>query len=60
MAFGPITGGALLEHYWYGSIFLINVPLVLITLVLGQLLIPKIAAPQQRRFDTPGVRSTCH
>ena len=55
VAFGPITGGALLEHYWYGSIFLINVPLVLITLVLGQLLIPKIAAPQQRRFDTPGV-----
>jgi EmrB/QacA subfamily drug resistance transporter len=55
VAFGPITGGALLEHFWFGSIFLVNVPLVLITLVLGQLLIPKIAAPQQRRFDTPGV-----
>lgn len=55
VAFGPITGGALLEHFWFGSIFLVNVPLVLITLVLGQILIPKILAPERRRFDTPGV-----
>ena len=55
VAFGPITGGALLEHFWYGSIFLINVPLVLVTLVLGQVLIPRIPAPTQRRFDTRGV-----
>ena len=55
VAFGPITGGALLEHYWYGSIFLINIPLVLITLVLGQMLIPKIARPHLHRFDTRGV-----
>jgi EmrB/QacA subfamily drug resistance transporter len=55
VAFGPITGGALLEHYWYGSIFLINVPIVIITLVSGQLLIPKLAAERRRRFDTRGV-----
>ena len=42
VAFGPITGGALLEHFWYGSIFLVNVPIVIVTLIAGQLLIPKL------------------
>jgi EmrB/QacA subfamily drug resistance transporter len=55
VAFGPITGGALLEHFWYGSIFLVNVPIVLITLVAGQRLIPKLPPVTRRRFDTPGV-----
>ncbi len=31
VAFGPIIGGALLEHFWYGSIFLVNVPIVGVT-----------------------------
>jgi EmrB/QacA subfamily drug resistance transporter len=55
VAFGPITGGALLEHFWYGSIFLINVPIVIVTLISGQLLIPKLPAERRRRFDTRGV-----
>jgi EmrB/QacA subfamily drug resistance transporter len=55
VAFGPITGGALLEHYWYGSIFLINVPIVLITLVGGHFLIPKLPAEVKHRFDSRGV-----
>ncbi len=55
VAFGPITGGFLLEHFWYGSIFLINVPIVVITLVGSHLLIPKLAAERQTRFDTRGV-----
>ena len=55
VAFGPITGGALLEHFWYGSIFLVNVPIVIITLIGGHLLIPKLPAEMQHRFDTRGV-----
>jgi len=55
VAFGPITGGALLEHFWYGSIFLINVPIVIVTLIAGQLLIPRLAQPVAGRFDLRGV-----
>jgi DHA2 family multidrug resistance protein-like MFS transporter len=55
VAFGPIVGGALLQHYWYGSIFLVNVPIVIITLIGGQLLVPKLPAEAGRRFDLPGV-----
>jgi EmrB/QacA subfamily drug resistance transporter len=55
VAFGPITGGALLEHFWYGSIFLINVPIVIITLLGTVLLIPKLDPLEHHRFDTRGV-----
>lgn len=39
-AIGPVMGGALLEYFWWGSVFLINVPLVLLTLPLALKLIP--------------------
>jgi len=55
VAFGPITGGALLEHYWYGSVFLINIPLVAVTLLGGQLLIPNVSYQRPGSFDTRGV-----
>ena len=55
VAFGPITGGALLEHFWYGSIFLVNVPIVVVTLVGGHVLIPKLETEVRHRFDTRGV-----
>ena len=55
VAFGPITGGALLEHFWYGSIFLVNVPIVVVTLLGSHLLIPKLDAEKRHRFDTRGV-----
>ncbi len=55
VAFGPITGGALLEHFWYGSIFLVNVPIVIVTLVAGQLLIPSLPRIVAHRFDIRGV-----
>ena len=55
VAFGPIVGGALLEHFWYGSIFLVNVPIVIITLIAGQILIPRLPRLAAHRFDVRGV-----
>jgi len=55
VAFGPIVGGALLEHFWYGSIFLVNVPIVVVTVLIGQALIPRLPRIGGRRFDTRGV-----
>ncbi len=55
VAFGPLVGGALLEHFWYGSIFLVNVPIVVVTFVAGQALIPRIPKVTSHRFDTRGV-----
>ena len=55
VAFGPITGGALLEHFWYGSIFLVNVPIVIVTLIAGQLLIPRLPRLAEHPFDLRGV-----
>ena len=55
VAFGPVTGGALLQHFWYGSIFLVNVPIVVVTLIAGQRLIPRLPKVAAGRFDTKGV-----
>ena len=49
---GPITGGFLLEHFWWGSIFIVNVPIVILGLVLGFLLVP-----ESQRPDALGARS---
>ncbi len=43
VAFGPITGGFLLEHYWWGSVFLVNVPIVVVALICGAFLLPTFA-----------------
>jgi EmrB/QacA subfamily drug resistance transporter len=55
VAFGPIVGGALLEHFWYGSIFLVNLPIVAVTVLAGQFLIPRLPRVRQHRFDVRGV-----
>jgi EmrB/QacA subfamily drug resistance transporter len=55
VAFGPIVGGALLEHFWYGSIFLVNIPIVVITLIAGQLLIPRLPRVRPHVFDWRGM-----
>ncbi|SCF64249.1 MFS transporter [Streptomyces sp. Ncost-T10-10d] len=51
---GPITGGLLLEHFWWGSVFLINVPVMILLLVLGPLLLPEYRDPEPGRFDLLG------
>lgn len=53
-AFGPVLGGFLLEHFWWGSVFLINVPIVLVALVLAWLLIPRMAGDTSRHWDGVG------
>ncbi|WP_191299406.1 MFS transporter [Lentzea cavernae] len=51
MALGPLVGGLLLEHFWWGSVFLINVPVVLVFLVAGAILLPESRNPRPGRFD---------
>ncbi|MEN5179173.1 MFS transporter [Comamonas testosteroni] len=50
-AFGPVLGGALLEHFWWGSVFLINVPIVLIALPLAWRYIPASQGNRERPWD---------
>src|SRR5437762_2364830 len=40
-AIGPVASGWLLGHFWYGSVFLVNVPIILGALALGVFLVPK-------------------
>ena len=51
---GPITGGTLLAHFWWGSVFLINVPVVIIGLIAGYFLIPESKDPSKPRLDPVG------
>ena len=51
MALGPVIGGWLLEHFWWGSVFLINVPVMLVLLVAGPFLLPEARDPDPGRFD---------
>jgi EmrB/QacA subfamily drug resistance transporter len=52
---GPIVGGWLLEQYWWGSVFLLNVPIVLVALVAGLILVPESRHPAPPRPDVPGL-----
>ncbi|WP_020669330.1 MFS transporter [Amycolatopsis nigrescens] len=51
MALGPVIGGWLLEHFWWGSVFLINVPVMVLLLVAGPILLPEARDPRPGRFD---------
>ncbi|MCX4509430.1 MFS transporter [Streptomyces sp. NBC_01619] len=55
IALGPLTGGLLLEHFWWGSIFLVNVPVVIVGFVAMALLIPDSRDPDPGRIDPVGV-----
>ncbi|MCK8432164.1 MFS transporter [Streptomyces sp. D2-8] len=55
IAIGPITGGVLLDHFWWGSVFLINVPIVLLALALMLWLVPDSRDPAPGRIDPVGV-----
>ncbi len=55
MAAGPLVGGALLSHFWWGSAFLVAVPVVVVLLVTAPALIPEYRAPRTGRFDLVSV-----
>ena len=51
---GPTLGGLLLSHFWWGSVFLINVPLVAAALTGVLLIVPETAEPGRHRLDFAG------
>jgi MFS transporter, DHA2 family, integral membrane protein len=53
-AIGPVASGWLLGYYWFGSVFLVNVPFILLALVGGWFLVPKSRDPEQGRLDPVG------
>jgi EmrB/QacA subfamily drug resistance transporter len=55
IAVGPVTGGLLLGHFWWGSVFLINVPLTAIGVTAIALLVPESKSPAPGRVDYLGV-----
>mgnify|MGYP006148267455 CR=1 FL=1 len=54
VAFGPVTGGLLLKYFWWGSVFLINIPIVIVALVLQWRFIPESKDPSAERIDFAG------
>jgi EmrB/QacA subfamily drug resistance transporter len=54
VAIGPILGGFLLVHYWWGSVFLINVPIALAGLVATAFVVPNSKNPSAQRADPVG------
>ncbi|MEH3139227.1 MAG: MFS transporter [Mycobacterium kyogaense] len=54
-ALGPVVGGVLLEHFWWGSVFLINLPVMVVLVVGGLLLLPEHRDPQPGPWDLPSV-----
>ncbi|ASU83171.1 MFS transporter [Nocardiopsis gilva YIM 90087] len=54
-ALGPVIGGWLLEHYWWGSVFLINLPVMALTLVGVPLLVRESRNPTPGRLDWASV-----
>jgi DHA2 family multidrug resistance protein-like MFS transporter len=54
-AIGPVLGGALLIHYWWGSVFLLAVPAMAALLVLGPIVLPEVRDPDAGRLDPASV-----
>jgi len=53
-ALGPVVGGFLLEHFWWGSVFLINLPVVVVLVVGGIVLVPELPGRSRDPWDLPG------
>jgi DHA2 family multidrug resistance protein-like MFS transporter len=50
-AIGPLIGGVVLEYFWWGSVFLIGVPVMLLLLAVGPVLLPEYRDPEAGRLD---------
>jgi EmrB/QacA subfamily drug resistance transporter len=51
--FGPVMGGLLLRHFWWGACFIVNLPVVIVALLLGRFFVPTSRDPSEARFDVP-------
>ncbi len=54
IALGPVLSGVLLEHFWWGSVFLISIPFMVMLVALAPALVPEFRARQPGRFDLIG------
>ncbi|HXY95034.1 MAG TPA: DHA2 family efflux MFS transporter permease subunit [Acidimicrobiia bacterium] len=54
VALGPVAGGFLLDHFWWGSVFLVNVPIVAVALLAGRYLVPSSRSPEAHPIDWTG------
>jgi EmrB/QacA subfamily drug resistance transporter len=54
IAIGPVVGGWLLGQFWWGSVFLVNAPVVVVAFVLGRLIVPNSKDPSAPRLDPVG------
>ncbi|MFJ9852277.1 MFS transporter [Streptomyces sp. NPDC101150] len=52
-ALGPVLGGALVEKFFWGAVFLVNVPIAVLAMVIGAVLVPESRNPGAPRFDVP-------
>ena len=50
-AIGPVLGGLMLEYFWWGSVFLLALPVMLLLLVLGPIVLPEYKDPDAGRLD---------
>ena len=55
VALGPISGGWLLEHFWWGSVFFVNLPIVAFALAVGGRLLPRTKDPNAGKLDPVGL-----
>ena len=53
-ALGPVIGGVLLEYFWWGSVFLINVPVVIVAMLAGSLILPEDVIRTKRPWSPIG------
>ncbi|MCG6497146.1 MFS transporter [Kitasatospora sp. A2-31] len=51
---GPVAGGLLLDHFWWGSVFLLAVPVMVLVLLAAPVLLPEYRSPQRGGFDLLG------
>lgn len=54
VAIGPVVGGWLLQNFWWGSVFLVNIPVVIIAIALGRVLVAESRDPSSPELDPLG------
>ena len=54
IVFGPMAGGWLLDHFWWGSVFLVNVPVTIVGILASRWLVPESRDTSAPRIDVPG------